>query len=338
MPVWQRMELSFCRLPSTTGIALSLNCFLPLLLIQAPFIKSPEILNSNGLSLSNGYVKVERLSGTAPFYAYGVINDQLNSDGSFVPPQNVSTVLITGLTVPVILQTNSFISELILTNFSSQTRTINFKYVADTIFTSDKTASFSIVLSAGQQLIIPDIIAYMRDQGVPGIVLPGDTVVGALFATPASGELTGIVLGARTSSPGGEAGGRFGLFYTAVPYGSASTDNAWIYGLQQNSENRTNLAFVNTGETDSSTDVFVVDLFDGVTGALIKSIYPVTVGVQGWTQIASILSAVPNIQQGFAHIQRASGTNPFITYAVINDGAAPGLRTGDGAYLISRSK
>ena len=33
-----------------------------------------------------GYVKVERVKGTAPFYAYGVINDQANSDGSFVFP------------------------------------------------------------------------------------------------------------------------------------------------------------------------------------------------------------------------------------------------------------
>ena len=37
-------------------------------------------------SLANGYVRVERIEGTAPFYAYGVINDQANSDGSYVFP------------------------------------------------------------------------------------------------------------------------------------------------------------------------------------------------------------------------------------------------------------
>ena len=36
--------------------------------------------------VENGYVKVERVEGEAPFYAYGVINDQANSDGSFVFP------------------------------------------------------------------------------------------------------------------------------------------------------------------------------------------------------------------------------------------------------------
>ena len=37
-------------------------------------------------TVANGYVRVERVDGKAPFYAYGVINDQANSDGSFVFP------------------------------------------------------------------------------------------------------------------------------------------------------------------------------------------------------------------------------------------------------------
>ncbi len=42
------------------------------------------ILASNGLSLANGYVRVERVGGSAPYAAYAVINDQANSDGSWV--------------------------------------------------------------------------------------------------------------------------------------------------------------------------------------------------------------------------------------------------------------
>ncbi len=37
------------------------------------------------VSLVNGYVRVERITGPAPYFAYGVINDQSNSDGSFIP-------------------------------------------------------------------------------------------------------------------------------------------------------------------------------------------------------------------------------------------------------------
>ena len=48
------------------------------------FHQYDRILNEAGFD--NGYVKVERIEGTAPYYAYGVINDNVNSDGSFVFP------------------------------------------------------------------------------------------------------------------------------------------------------------------------------------------------------------------------------------------------------------
>src|SRR5678815_2644925 len=56
------------------------------ILSPGEFRQITEILNSNGLSLTNGYVRIERVSGTAPYFAYAVINDQVTSDGSFVPP------------------------------------------------------------------------------------------------------------------------------------------------------------------------------------------------------------------------------------------------------------
>ena len=34
---------------------------------------------------SAGYAKVERLSGASRFVAYGVLNDNASSDGSYVP-------------------------------------------------------------------------------------------------------------------------------------------------------------------------------------------------------------------------------------------------------------
>jgi len=35
---------------------------------------------------ANGYVRVERVSGSAPYYAYAVINDNVTSDGAFITP------------------------------------------------------------------------------------------------------------------------------------------------------------------------------------------------------------------------------------------------------------
>jgi hypothetical protein len=90
---------------------------------------------------------------------------------------------------------------------------------------------------------------------------------------------------------------------------------------------------VNTGETDSSADVFRIDLFDGETGVKVHSIEGITVNAKAWRQIGSILSQYA--KQGYAHVTRTSGSNPFIAYGVINDGAQPDQRTGDGAFIVS---
>ena len=80
----------------------------------------------------NGYAYVQRLSGDAPFYAYGVINDQANSDGSFVFPITWSSLSGTlRHTLPVIVETGGFTSELTVTNFSGQTKFLQFVFVAD---------------------------------------------------------------------------------------------------------------------------------------------------------------------------------------------------------------
>ena len=84
--------------------------------------------------VENGYVKVERVEGRAPFYAYGVINDQVNSDGSFVFPVEASSLEgKTGQTLPVIVETSAFTSELTVTNFSEEPRKLDFQFVADGI-------------------------------------------------------------------------------------------------------------------------------------------------------------------------------------------------------------
>jgi hypothetical protein len=51
------------------------------------FFQYSGVLDTAGFS--NGYVQV----GSAPFYAYGVINDQANSDGSFVFPVAESSLV-----------------------------------------------------------------------------------------------------------------------------------------------------------------------------------------------------------------------------------------------------
>ena len=290
------------------------------------------VLDGVGHPMFGGYVKVERVAGTAPFYAYGVINDQANSDGSFVFPVTESSLVgKRGQTLPVIIETRSFTSELTVTNFSPVTKTVDFTFVANAIGTGDDTAEFTLTLKAGEQSILPEIVEELRREGVAGIGPAGRAFVGALFATVAGGDMSGIVIGARTGSPD-RRGGQYSLFYNGVPYGSASIESAWIYGLQQNEENRSNLALVNTGEIDDSSSIFEITIYDG-SGSNRPRTKSVTLGPRRWTQENRILG---NIRQGYVQVRKVSGNNPFITYGVINDGGKPGQRSGDGAYVPAR--
>ena len=282
---------------------------------------------------TQGYVRVERVSGTAPFYAYGVINDQANSDGSFVFPVTASSLAgVGGQTLPVIIEHPNFSSELIVTNFSDEAKAVDFGFVADGIGTEDHTARFSLTLAAGEQRILPEIVEEMRRQGVAGVGRAGGTLAGAVFATGRSGDLSGVVIGARTGSPGG--GGQYSVFYNAVPDGAGFDQEAWIDALQQNEGNRSNLALVNTGEVDGSPSVFQLDLYDGANGMLSNTVTGIRISARGWRQINGILDKyAPGATQGYVRIRKISGNNPFLAYGVINDGGTPGQRSGDGAYL-----
>ena len=108
-------------------------------------------------------------------------------------------------------------------------------------------------------------------------------------------------------------------------------------GLQQNEENRSNLALVNTGEVDGSPSVFHLEIYDGETGLLEETVVTKPIPARRWHQINGILgSYAPETQQGYIRILKVSGQNPFLAYGVVNDGGAPGERSGDGAYLPAR--
>ena len=284
------------------------------------------ILHSEGLSLTNGYVRVERVSGNAPYYAYGVINDQANSDGSFIPPlYPVDKDLGVFRNLPVIVETGSFSSEVVLTNLSTNRATFDCSFKLPT----NQNAEVSIELNPGEQTIIPNFIQYLRDRGVAGIGPPGIDYVG--FLNVSSGLTKDVFVGARTSTPGDR--GRYGVFYLGLPY-FTSANSAWIYGLQQDSENRSNVAIVNPDAFVPG--IFNIEIFDGRTGLKVNTVEGITVNTPGWLQINSIMAQyAPQVAQGYAKIIRSTGHLFFITYGVTNDGGHPGERTGDGAFISS---
>ncbi|MCY3756120.1 MAG: fibronectin type III domain-containing protein, partial [Acidobacteria bacterium] len=215
-------------------------------------------------SVESGYVRVERVEGEAPFYAYGVINDQANSDGSFIFPVTAGSLEgKMSQTLPVIVETRDFTSELTVTNFSDEPRTLDFEFVSERIQGDEKVVGFSMTLEAGEQAIVPELVEALRREETAKLGRSRGFYLGALFVTAEEGDLSGVVIGARTSSEGG--GGRYGVFYNAVPEGEDFDREAWVEGLQQNGENRSNLALVNTGEVNDSPSVFHLEIYNGET-------------------------------------------------------------------------
>lgn len=161
----------------------------------------------------------------------------------------------------------------------------------------------------------------------------GNTITGALTLTT-TGDITAFFLGGRTLNPGG--GGRYGVFTTGQQYGTGFFADTWLYGLRQDSQNRTNVALVNVADADTSTSQLQIQIFDGSTGALVATANDsnTTVPAGAFRQINSILSTyAPGTTQGYARITEVSGNNTNIVYAVVNDGAQPGQRSGDGAVI-----
>jgi hypothetical protein len=286
-----------------------------------------------------GWLKVERTAGTGPYYAYGVINSNANSDGSFVAPVPEATLAgRRGLTLPVAVETGVFGTEVAIANATAQPKTVRLTYYSSSIDTGDHSLSLDVPLAAGEQRILDGFVARLRATN-PTAAPAGRIYTGPVVASMPSADLTGILLGARVLNPGG--GGSYGLFFQARPYGlgvpyAPQATEAFLYGLQQDVTDRTNLALLNTGEADNSTIRLRVEIFDGETGQKVATVEgpDTTLAPRGFTQLNQVLKTfAPAVRQAYVRVTRISGSNPFVAYGVVNDGAEPGQRSGDGAFV-----
>ena len=284
-----------------------------------------RVLRTSGLGAASGYATVERVGGTAPYWAYAVVNDEASADGSIVPPLRAGAGIGHGrLVLPVLVEAGSFTSELVMTNLSSTAKRLRLEWVAEGVATADHVARLSAGLAAGEQLTVPSF--------VPGVGEPGAGLAGALFVSVEGGDADGLFVGARTSAAG--RAGRYGVFTSALALSDLATDHAWVHGLRQDSGNRTNLAVVHAGEVGDGPAVFRVEIFDGASGLLVAAVEDLRLDERCWTQLGTVLAeAAPGLENGYARVQRTIGTAPFLAYAVVNDGSGPGLGTGDGSYV-----
>ncbi len=280
------------------------------------------------LGITNGYARVRRTSGTDRFIAYGVVNDGGSagggtSDGSFLVSNATE-----GL-VPILLDVPGpphFTTDLTLTNPTSTPVTVTLTYTAASAFSGQGSGTRTTTLAARQQLVQANALSYLRGLGlaIPSTGGQGGTLL-----------VTGAVALARTSNPNPDttAGGSYGLSYPAVSASGRARGEAWVYGLRQDADVRSNLAIADARIGGGSV-TYVVDVFDADTGST-TPVQTVTIPLAGgqWTQINGILSGA-GIAHGYVRVRPDSGTSDFVVYGVVNDGPSTGSRTSDGSYVL----
>ena len=150
----------------------------------------------------------------------------------------------------------------------------------------------------------------------------------ATFA--ASGVPATGFAGARTKSPGASQGA-YGVYYSGLGTGQMASSEAWIFGLKQDGESRTNVAIAHA-ERGGGALTLQAEIFNGETGASAGKTSAVTLGPGQWFQWNQILSGF-GLNQGYARIFRVSGASPFLAYGVVNDGGSGRPGTNDGSYV-----
>lgn len=71
---------------------------------------------------------------------------------------------------------------------------------------------------------------------------------------------------------------------------------------------------------------------DGATGAIAFTWARIDLPPLGWAQVDRVLAGAA-ITEGWVRVRRNSAGGLFLAYGVLNDGASPGERTGDGSYV-----
>lgn len=275
-----------------------------------------------GTGAASGLAVVTRASGTGSFSAYGVLNDQVTSDGSYIPPLVADTGSPDRI-VPIVLSAAGYASELTLTNLTSSPLTLTLTYKASPQLGSGAgSGSGSVTLAPNEQRIAPDALAFLREVGIP-VPATGDAG-GSLDVRASTGNASSFAAGARTFI-GAHGGGTFGLFYTGLTLAESATSVAFVQGLQQNAAQRSNLAVVNRGDAGDTISLRIT--YYGPDGVQAGTADSKSLAPGEWAQFNQPLAS-RGVAAGSAKIEKLSGTSHFVAYGVLND-----QTNSDGSYI-----
>lgn len=279
--------------------------------------------------VAQGWARVSATAGNDRFLTYASVTDGSSqgggtSDGSFVEAGG------TDGTLPIALAAPNFKTELVLANSSGGTAQVSVTYVAAEALTSSTTTGIaSFTMPARTQMIEPDVIAFLRSRGLA--IPEGGTNGGTLRVTGASAY-------ARVYSPNPDpaVGGTFGVAFRSVPSSSRANTEAWIYGLRQDGETRSNVAVANAIPFGDARYTFEVTVLDASRNLPQKTFVKV-LGAGQWFQWNAILESA-GLTVGNVRVRCTSpGGGDFVAYGISNNGARPGVGTSDGSYIAMAS-
>ncbi len=339
----ERSNLALVNLASSGSLTLDVTVFsgagdgmtatlAPVTLGPGEWIQVRSPLAAAGFD--NGFVAVERKSGTGRFFAYGVVNDNLTNDGAFIAPVHYETSPEEQV-LPVIVESGTFDSDLVLANPEDQPVTASLSYVESLASPADgEPFRTDVALGPFEQRLIPAAIDFLRQRGLnigPRGGASHAGAVGVLFSrdgNPAQGYV-----GALTASPAPH-GGRYGLFYGGVPVSRAAAGDAWVYGLRQDETSRSNLAIASAGDAGEPVTCRL-EVYDGDTGHLAGQLDPFVVPSRGWIQFQRVLAGF-GVSNGYVRLVGSTGADRLVVYGVVIDGAtASSDRTNDGSFVPS---
>lgn len=281
--------------------------------------------------MTTGWVTVARTSQTGTFSIYGVVNDNGTNDGSYLLP--VGTVLPAQyLTIPVVLESETYRSELVLANRGTTEATFDLTYTESASPAGGTGGTVSVVLAPGEQRIIPEAIGFFRQAGAKIGAEGSATFVGLVHAAVQGVSLDRAYAGARSAARS-PATGQFGLFTAPLLPGDESAIEAFIYGLRADEKSRSNVAVLNTGTGLAGAITLEVSAYDGDTGGTkTGDSWTVTLQPGQWAQQSNFLGN-RGVENGWVQIRRTAGTGLWAAYGVINDGGVPRQKTDDGAFV-----
>ena len=305
--------------------------------------------SSYAWTIQNGVITSGTTSSAVTFSAGlpGVVTLTVVETSAFGcgSPPAVFTIPVGGATatkmIPIVLDVPGkngarFASEMTLANPGLSTSGVSLTFTAADALGGTGSGTVTETLGPGRQLVVPDVLAYLQARVLSG----GGLIRNGLVRTPlvASGGGTLRVAfgslvpggtafaGARTTSPSGP--GRAGFASSAPDVPGANLDRVAVYGLRQNTADRSNLALVNSGAGAAVT--LRVTLFSGDPGDGRSMVLPfVTLAPGQWTQLNAVLDTA-GFTNGWALVERLAGADSFIVYAVINDNV-----TNDGSFVPS---